>query len=146
MIHLRGSSIGVGGRKRRAAAAAELGLVAPVLLFTMLIAADFARVFYYYVTINSCARSGALYGCQNPTNCANTSGIQASAKKDASGLSPQPSVPTPTTGTDTSGNPYVSVTVTYSFTTLVNYPGIPHTFNLSRTVQMRVCQSQPNAN
>jgi Flp pilus assembly protein TadG len=128
--------------KRRAAAAAEFALVAPLLLFTTLIATDFARVFYYYVAINSCGRSGALYGCQNPTNAANTGAIQTAAKADAVGLSPTPGVSSSTN--TASGVTYVAVTVTYSFTTLVTYPGIAHTTNLSRTVQMRVCQSQPD--
>lgn len=127
---------------RRGAAAAELAFVAPVLVFTTLIAADFARLFYYTVTISSCARNGALYGCLSTPNSKNTSQIATMARADAGSISPTPGVSSsPVT---VSGDPYVSVTVTYSFSTIINYPGIPHTVTLSRTVQMRVVQGQPD--
>jgi Flp pilus assembly protein TadG len=138
-----------GGRRLRArgarsgAAAAELALVAPVLVFTTLIAADFARLFYYTVTITSCARNGALYGCLSTANSKNTSQIATAAKTDAGSISPTPSVSS-STGTDSNNDPYVAVTVTYTFNTIITYPGIPHTVTISRTVQMRVVQGQPS--
>ena len=46
------------GRLRRAAATAELAVLAPVLVFLMLIAVDFARIFYTAVTVSNCARNG----------------------------------------------------------------------------------------
>ena len=47
------------------------------------------------------------------------------------------------TVSDANSDPYVAVTATYSFTTLVTYPGIPHTMPLSRTVKMRVLPGVP---
>jgi Flp pilus assembly protein TadG len=133
-----------GRAARRGAAAAELAvIVAPVLAFVLVAGTDFARVFYSYLTITSCARNGALYGCQGTTCSTDTTGIQTWALKDVSGLSSTPGVSS-STGTDADGKPYVAVTVTYTFTTLVTYPGIPHTMNLSRTAQMRVVQSVPD--
>ena len=43
-----------------------------------------------------------------------------------------------TTYTDAYGNPCVTVTVNYTFTTLVNYPGIPTSTTLSRSMSMPV--------
>jgi Flp pilus assembly protein TadG len=129
---------------RTAAAAAELAVVAaPLLLFILVAATDFARLFYDYETITDCASNGAFYGCVDATHAADAAGIQAAALADAGGMSPQPSVSSKTT-TDANGNPCVQVTVTYTFTTLVGYPGIPSTVSLSRTVQMRVLQDTPN--
>jgi Flp pilus assembly protein TadG len=128
---------------RRGAALAELVVVLTTLVFILVACTDFARVFYSYLTITNCARNGALYGCTSTQHSTDTAGIQAAALTDTSSLSPTPGVSS-TTGTDASGNPYVAVTVTYTFTTLITYPGINHTMNLTRTVQMRVAQGQPN--
>jgi Flp pilus assembly protein TadG len=127
---------------RRAVAAVELAVLLPLLVFLFVIAIDFARAFYFALTITNCARNGAVYGSMDPTHAADTTGIQQMALADASNLSPQPTV-TSTTGTDTQGNPYVSVTVTWTFNTVATYPGVPSTLTLSRTVQMRVAPVLP---
>jgi Flp pilus assembly protein TadG len=114
-----------------------------VLALLLVGATDFARTFYYYLTVANCARNGALYGCLSTANSTNKTAIQTAALTDAAGLSPQPSISS-TTGTDANKNPYVSVTASYSFSTLVSYPQLPSTMTLSRTVQMRVAQGQPN--
>jgi hypothetical protein len=132
-----------GRRARHGAAVGELVVVLSVLAFILVACTDFARVFFSYLTITNCACNGALYGCTSTLRSTDTSGIQSAALTDAGSLSPQPSVSS-TTGTDASGNPYVAVTVSYTFTTIVTYPGINHTMNLTRTVQMRVAQGQPN--
>jgi Flp pilus assembly protein TadG len=132
------------GRRRRGAAAAELALIgAPILALILVASADFARLFWYYETVTDCANNGALYGCQDAARSTDSAGIQAAALTDAAGVSPQPGVSS-STGSDADGNPYVAVKVTYPFSTLVPYPGIPSPVNLSRTVQMRVAQVTPN--
>ena len=128
--------------RRRGGAAAELALIGPALLFILVAGTDFARVFYCFVTITSCARNGALYGCQDTARSTDTTGIRTAARADAGSLSSLPGVSSSTS--TAGGNPYVSVTVTYTFTTLITYPGIPNTVLLSRTVQMRVVQNTPN--
>ena len=40
--------------------------------------------------------------------------------------------------TDSAGNPFVAVTVSYPFKTIANFPGIPSSPTINRTVQMRV--------
>ncbi len=132
--------------KRRGAAAAELALVLPALAFLFVVGADFARLFYHYQTITNCARNGALYHC-DPVAMAQSPypGTQQAALADAPNLSPAPTVAAPRFGSDGNG-PYVEVTVSYSFQTIANYPGIPGTIPLTRTVRMRVARVVPNFN
>jgi Flp pilus assembly protein TadG len=119
-----------------------VALLLPVLAFLFVIGVDFARLFYHYATITNCARNGALHAT-DPANSPYTT-TQAAGLADASNLSPQPTVSNPTAGTDGAGNPYVEVTVSYSFQPLTSYPGIPSPLNLARTVRMRVPPAVPN--
>ena len=57
--------------KRRAVAVVELAVVLPVLIFLTVITIDWARVFYYSVTLTSAARQGAIYG-SDPIGAANS--------------------------------------------------------------------------
>src|SRR5687768_2079525 len=50
-----------GRGERRGAVAVELAVVAPLLVFLLLIAVDFARIFYTSLTLANCARNGALF-------------------------------------------------------------------------------------
>jgi Flp pilus assembly protein TadG len=130
----------------------ELALLLPFLMFAFIAAVDFSRAFYYTLTINSCARSGAIYGSQSTTYAAQTANIQAAALAEASTLSPAPTVDTPVLGNDSAGNPYIQVTVHYSFQTIGVYPttanpytlvGFSDPLTLTRTVQMRVAPTTP---
>jgi Flp pilus assembly protein TadG len=127
------------GKSRRGTAAVELAVVLPFLAFVFIVAIDYCRIFYYSLTIQNAALNGAAYGCQDATHAADTSGIQTAALADASNLSPAPHVSS-AAGTDADGNPKVDVTVSYTFTTITRFPGIPTTSALSRTVSMRVIQ------
>lgn len=112
----------------------------PFLTFLFVITVDFGRVFYYSQLIEDCARKGAIYACDSTLAAQSPyTSTQAAALADAGSLSPQPTV-TSTNGTDSSGNPYVQVTVSWTFKTATAFPLIPNTINLSRTVQMRVAQ------
>ena len=122
---------------RKGAQVAELAILLPFLAFIFVAAIDYARIFYYYVAVTNSARVGALYGCSNATRAADTAGIKSAAQAEAPDLSSSLDVSS-RTGTDSSGNPFVTVTVTYTFTTLTQYPGIPSSATVSRTVQMRV--------
>jgi Flp pilus assembly protein TadG len=125
------------GPRRRGIAAVELAALLPLLAVLVIMAVDYARVLYYAQVVDSAARGGALYGTRDSTHAADTAGIQQAALADATNLTPAPGV-TSTTANDASGNPEVQVTVTWTFQTLVNYPGIPSTVNLTRTATMRV--------
>jgi Flp pilus assembly protein TadG len=130
-------------RCRPAVAAVELAVLLPFLAFLFVIGIDFARVFYYSVTVTNAARNGAVYGSQDAAHVADTAGIQAAALADATNLSPAPAVSSTTT-TDADGNPCVQVTAAYTFRMITSYAGIPGSFDLSRTVQMRVAPVLPN--
>jgi Flp pilus assembly protein TadG len=122
---------------RGGVAVVELAILLPFLFFIFVAAVDYARVFYYYLTVTNCACQGALYASTDHTHALDTSGIQTAALADAADLKPTPSVSS-TTGTDSAGNPLVKVTVTYPFKTVTSFPGIPSSVTIRRTVQMRV--------
>jgi hypothetical protein len=125
-------------------AALELAAVlTPILAFILVAGTDFARLFNAYVTITSCARNGAIYGCFDATKSTDTAGIQSAALADAGSMSPAPTVSSTTT--TIGGNTYVSVTVSTTVSTLLSYPGIPSTMTLSRTVEMRVVLDVPSS-
>lgn len=126
------------GARRRGAATAELAVVLSTLVFICIATCDHARSVYDAVTVANCARNGALYACDS-TFAASTpyTSIQQAALADAGNLSPTPTVSS-TTGTDTGGNQYVLVTVSYAFQGTINYPGIPGSSTISRTVKMAV--------
>lgn len=130
--------------RRRGASAVELALLLPILGLLFVFAVDFARLYYHYSIVTNCARNGALYA-SDPTASPESpyADYTAAALADASNLKPQPTV-TAANGIDSSGNPYVQVTVTYPFTTVSNYPGLPNPINLTRTVQMRLAPAAPN--
>ncbi|WZP00659.1 TadE/TadG family type IV pilus assembly protein [Isosphaeraceae bacterium EP7] len=119
--------------RRRGAAAIELALVLPVLCLLCLITADYSRVFYALTTLSDCARAGAVYYAMTPS--AAVSSVQHAALAGATDLIPQPTVDV-ASGTNVAGNAYVQVTVTYHFSSLSSFPGIPTSTTLSRKVVM----------
>jgi len=124
-------------------AAVELAIVLPFLCFLFVVAVDFARIFYFSLTVANCARNGALYGSQNPTNALDTSGIASAAAMDADNLNSQ--LLAVTSATDSATSPtYVDVTVTYPFTTITGFPGINSQTTITRTVRMLVVPLTPN--
>ena len=127
---------------RAGTATVELAILLPFLCFLFAVSVDFARVFYFAVTVQNCARNGAFYGCQDATHAADTAGIQTAALADAGNLSPAPTVSSTTT-TDADGNSCVQVTTTYTFQTITSYPGVPSSMTLTRTVQMRTAPTVP---
>jgi Flp pilus assembly protein TadG len=130
-------------RPRRGAATVELAVLLPFLVFLFFIAADYARVFYFSLTVANAARNGAQYA-SDPVAARESpyASVEEAALADASDLSPAPKV-TSASGKDESGDPYVEVTVTYEFQTVVQYPGIPSSVTLARRVRMRVTPAVP---
>lgn len=151
---------------RRAAAAAELALLLPVICFLFVLTVDVCRLFYSYLTITNCARNGALYACdtysasQSPYTSYQLAALADS--KTASGNSLfSPALTTSNissqSGTDANGDNYVAVTVTYTFQPLVVFTGfrgesLPSTagsgtngsWPLSSTVRMKVIPTVPS--
>jgi Flp pilus assembly protein TadG len=128
---------------RRGAALIELVLLLPFLLFLFVIAVDWARVFYCSLIVNNCARNGAFYASDlYATTQSPYASMTDAALADASNLQPQPTV-TSSSGSDSYG-PYVSCTVSYSFQTLTNFPGVPQSTPIVCTVRVYQAPKLPN--
>jgi Flp pilus assembly protein TadG len=128
-------------RARPGLAVVELAVLLPFLCALFVFAVDYARIFYFDLTLVNAARCGAVYGSQNPSTALDTAGIQAAALRDAPNINAQQL--TVTSSTSGSNPTMLSVTVSYSFTTITRFPGIPYRINLSRTVQMSVTPLMP---
>ena len=127
---------------RHGSVAVELAILLPLLVFLAVIGVDYARVFSRTLILESASRNAALYACQDSDKAIDTTGIRAVAQKDLTDVSPTPTV-TSSTYTGTDGFLHVKVTVAMTFTTVTNFPGVPHQSNLSRTTDMRVCPKTP---
>jgi Flp pilus assembly protein TadG len=128
------------GPRRRGAAAAELAILLPFVVFLFAIAADFCRVFYYSQAVQNCAESGALYACQTAKRNPNTTSSESDAAVQAAlaeGATLNPPLTADYVSVSISGST-ASVTVTYPFTTVTGFPGIPSSLTISRTVTMNV--------
>jgi Flp pilus assembly protein TadG len=141
------------GRARKGAAAVELAVLLPVLMLLFVITVDFARAFYYSISITNAARDGALWASDPTLVAANQSPYSSyqdaalSEFKNPDGswrFSPPPTCDPPVYGTDSKGNAYVEVTVHYEFSSIVNFPTLPDTLHLQRTVRMRMAPQLPN--
>ena len=133
-------------------ATVEFALLLPLMLLLVLGVVDFARLFYAAITVASAARAGVQYGAQDTIKAKDTAGMQTAASNDAADITGVTATAQSycecsdgtrvdcLTGTCGGASPpvYVQVTVQKTFTTLVDYPGIPHNTALSRTAIMRV--------
>ena len=126
---------------RRGTATVELAVVLPLLVLLVVIGVDFARVYYHDLTLINAARTAAQYASAHPDNVGKTEEIKKVALADAKNLSPDPDVDVESSTED--GIQYVTVTVTWNFSTVVDYPGVPRPLTLTRSVKMRVGPAQP---
>jgi Flp pilus assembly protein TadG len=123
-------------RLPRGVAVVELAVLLPLLVFIFLVTIDFARVFYFSLSLTNCARAGALYASDPSTADESPfASAQAAALADATNFNPQPTIST-SSGADSQGRTYVSVTASYTFQTMTGFPGIPSQIPLQRTVTM----------
>ena len=144
---------------RSAAATVELALLLPFLCFIFVVAIDYARLFYFAVTVQNCARNGAYYASNYPNNNYNYNDIYGytdlndAVTRDAGNLTPaptwsvaystSPSGPFDQSTAPTTGTVYVQVTVNWTFTPVTNYPGIPGSVTLARSSIMRMAPAMP---
>ena len=131
---------------------AEFALLLPVLLLLALGAMDFGRLYFAYVSVTNASRNAAQYGSfnvvrANDEDCTDGNCLQLAALADTTNLlntsATNPEVTTelcPNGGLDAQGRECVRVRVTYTFKTLVPWPGLPGSIDMSRTVQMRVAE------
>ena len=130
----------------------ETAILLPVLLMLCCGTMDFARVMYAGIEISNAARAGVQYGSLLPGNAGDTAGMQQAALNDATDLGTSnvtatasnfcmcngSSVSCSDTTCATTPDGYVQVTASYTFNTVVHYPGLPQSITLSRTAKMRV--------
>ncbi len=130
----------------------ELGFALPFLAAMLVGTMDFGRLFFDSISVASAVRAGLQFGTLNSANSTNASGIVAAATQDAvntTGL-------TITTARycqcadgssidctlKCTGNVapeiYIRVKAAKVFQTLLAYPGIPSSVNLSQQAVMRV--------
>src|SRR5689334_16432508 len=120
-------------KRRPAAAALELALVLPILIFLALWCVDYGRYAYYSIAVQNAARAGAEYAIMDPYSTSGktawTNGVIQAARDEmtnqtgynSAALSVTPTV----TFEKTTGLPVVTVTASYTgFTTVFNWPGI----------------------
>ncbi len=124
--------------RRSGAAVVELAVLLPFLAFITVIAVDWSRIFYFTLTLNACARNGALYAADSvlAKNSPYQSAAEA-AQAEAPHLNPKPTVTVNYT-TDSNNEPVVDVTVSALFSTITNFPGVPPSQTISHTVRMRM--------
>src|SRR5579872_1573710 len=133
---------------------AELALVLPILMFILLVGADFGRFCYVQIAVNGAARAGAQYASQSVISAADTNGIIRAAKLDGANISSLsatgsqctcapgsfvPACPTSYCTVDTQAT-FVEVDTQAPFQTLVHYPGIPSSLQLAGKAMMQVGQ------
>ena len=119
--------------------------MAPVLIILMLGVIDFGRVYFAYVSVTNGARTGADYAAANCNpSCEqdDLAGIRDAVVAETTELlstsSTNPDVSVSIGYSLGSGNSHVDVTVSYTFTTIFPWPGLPNSMNVERTVTARV--------
>lgn len=136
-------------RSQSGAAMVELAVVLPFLIFLLIGVIEVGRYMYFGIVAAHAAEAGAQYGAQSLGNASDSSGIEAAAAADAPNVSvtasPMPvclesgqSVACPSGTPSPNMTEYIKVTVTGSFQSLLNYPGIPNPLPVTATAMMRV--------
>ena len=136
-------------RSEAGSAIIEFGLAFPLMILLLLGTADFGRIFYTYVTLASAAHTGAEYGATSAPKTNDSAGISQAALNDSTDLSGvtitstpfcQCSNGSPVNCVTTSCSPlryYISVKAAKTFQTLIPYPGIPSSTDVSAVAVIR---------
>jgi Flp pilus assembly protein TadG len=126
---------------RRGAAAVELAVLLPVLVFWSMATVDYARLAYAQMTLQNCARNGALYEFYKKAGFSLPSGWTSLATAvqadEGSGLTVTAVATSPASSTSN----YVTVTATATFAPIAfpalhGLPSIPGTVTLTQSVSM----------
>jgi len=128
--------------RRSGSAAVELAVVLPFLCFMFVISIDYARIFYFSLTMEHAARNGAYFASDYPGLYSYTSAYDVTMA-DLTNITPSPTVSIlygdAATGPFYSATPiatgYVEVKVTWTFKSVTNFPLVP-----SQTVLVRSCR------
>jgi Flp pilus assembly protein TadG len=131
-------------RARSGTAAVEMALVCPLVLLFAIATTDFGRVMAAYLVVCNAARVGADYGSTNGytsyTQASWQAAIRQAVNQEMQGLLGYQSSQlqlTITTTLDPDALYHVTVEVSYPFTTVVNWPGVPASVLLDHSVTAR---------
>ncbi len=131
----------------------EFAILAPVFVLLLIGLIEVGRFAFFGILAANAARAGAQYGAQTLSTAADSVGITNAAKQDGQNLSNwgvqandlcsvnggAPAIcPTPGAGPPTNTIYYVQVQVNGTFSSLLKYPGIPHSAQISGSSTMRV--------
>lgn len=117
-----------------------MALSLPIMAAMLLGSFEGVRVLLATIAVTSGVLAGAEYGALGATSAADAAGIAAAVRDETTpvgGTSTNPSVSS-STGTDANGETYVSVTATYSWSSLLAYPGLPRSISITRSAVMQV--------
>ncbi len=124
--------------ERKGAAIVEFAVLLPFLLYMTVIAVDWARLMYFSQCVNDCARAGVMWAADAEVRMKSRyKTVTDAALAESPGLQPTPTVNL-TNGVDPDNYPMVTVTVRMRFDTISNFPGVPKSQTITRTVWMRV--------
>jgi Flp pilus assembly protein TadG len=129
----------------------EFAIIVPVFVLLLIGLIEVGRFAYFGILASNAARAGVQYGAQNTTTAEQTTAIRNAALQDGQNLSNWQITPTvlcsvngaapaACTGTGVPVNTiyYVQVQVSGTFSSLLNYPGIPHSVPINGSAIMRV--------
>ena len=133
-------------------AAVELAVVFPVILLLIIAIVDYGRLFYTAVTVSNAARAGAEYGQQDFSTETDTATMRVVTQADGAeagaltiqkrwycecgaGVANNTCAVCP--GGGYAPQVYVEVIATKDITTLLNYPGLPSSFTVTRKATFR---------
>jgi Flp pilus assembly protein TadG len=135
---------GADRNRRRGAAATELALTLPLLLLLAFGCVELGRAVSMYTIVCCAASAGAEYGATHGYTSYTysswqdqvTQQVQNAVQGNPSFNSNQLSVVVNTTA-ETGGFNLATVTANYQFSTITQWPGLPHEFTITHTVGMR---------
>lgn len=142
-------------RRERGAAAVEVAVAAPLLFLLCFGAVEVARYEHFSILVANAARAGVQYGAQNPVTANDNAGMQTAALTDAQNLPGLAAVATHfcqcsdgSASTCASTDcPYplhritwVQVQTSGTFSSLLNFPGVPNTVTVGGNAVMRTAE------
>ena len=118
----------------------ETALVLPFLLVLIIGTVEAARLLLATIALTTAVTAGAQYGALYPENASDTAGIDAAVRTELAiaGATATNPVVTSTTGEDDEDERYVRVQATFTWTSLVAYPGLPRSVDFTRAALLQV--------
>jgi hypothetical protein len=109
-------------------------------MFLFLLSVDFCRVFYYTITVENCARNGALWASDSfaQSESPYSTVTQAAQADFIQNKKTELTVTDPAPVIAVDGVNYVRVTCTYTFQTVTSYSGIAGPWTIRRAAWARV--------